>query len=470
MKKVLAMILAVVMVLGSQAFVFAGTNDSVARDLSVENGYAKQLKDLGLFKGVSDTDFDLNRAPSRVEAMVMLIRLLGAEETALSGTYTHPFTDVPSWADSYIGYAYENGLTKGISATKFGTGTANAQMYLTYVLRALGYSDVEGQDFTYENPYTLAENCNILPGSVDTKAFLRADAVTISHASMDTTLKDSKLTLAEELISKGVFTKETYSDTYYGTIRNTFISEKIDDRAAGTYKITVFGPIDDNALYVASYGYPGGYNYSECLGAELKANNNIMVLETTSGGYTPPNPMILMRMFPAGVKFEDMIDRADWEYAKPVGETGCFDGSLNYYLHELTKDYYGLKPYSEKREKGGDKIHITYEGDRLFRVHIADRYLNPNELLLASIGFTFKMFGNENEECGFGGGGVRVSPYFVFDEGDLMIDFTKDIGPSEEEKDEFVNYMLNGNGRYEYTIQYLNEAKVIYTGTYKLDK
>ena len=47
----------------------------------------------------------------------MLIRVLGKEPAALKSDWTHPFTDVASWADKYVGYAYENVLTKGVSAT-----------------------------------------------------------------------------------------------------------------------------------------------------------------------------------------------------------------------------------------------------------------------------------------------------------------------------------------------------------------
>lgn len=68
------------------------------------NVKAAALKQLGLFKGVSETDFDLDRAPSRTEALIMLIRMLGKESEALSGSWRHPFTDVDSWADKYIGY------------------------------------------------------------------------------------------------------------------------------------------------------------------------------------------------------------------------------------------------------------------------------------------------------------------------------------------------------------------------------
>ena len=186
---------------------------SAARSVDFEQTLAQDLKQLGLFQGVSETDFALNRAPTRVEALVMLIRVLGAESSAAGGSWYHPFTDVPSWANNYVGYAYENGLTKGISATAFGTGSATAQMYLTFVLRALGYSDSTG-DFTWQDPYTLAEKLNLLPRCVDRSNFWRADVATVSYAALPAYLKDSGLTLADKLMAAGVFTAESYNAVY----------------------------------------------------------------------------------------------------------------------------------------------------------------------------------------------------------------------------------------------------------------
>lgn len=59
------------------------------------DGIAQELKDVGLFQG-TDTGFELDRAPTRAESAVMLVRLLGAEETAKAeleaGETAHPFT------------------------------------------------------------------------------------------------------------------------------------------------------------------------------------------------------------------------------------------------------------------------------------------------------------------------------------------------------------------------------------------
>ncbi len=212
MKKLKFIILALALAFCFSLAVFA----SDGRDTTFENSLAKDLKALGLFSGVSDTDFDLDRAPTRTEVLVMLIRVLGEEKVALEGEFSHPFDDVPEWANAYVGYAYENGLTKGVSATKFGNDTASSATYLTFMLRALGYSDAKG-DFKWDAPHTLARGLGLLPACVDTENFLRADIVTVSYAALSMELKGTTETLSEKLIAKGAFSAESFASAYTAT-------------------------------------------------------------------------------------------------------------------------------------------------------------------------------------------------------------------------------------------------------------
>lgn len=186
---------------------------SESRDLTFEETLATDLKQLNLMKGVSDTDFALERVPTRIEALIMLIRLLGKEQEALSGSWNHPFDDVADWADPYVGYAYETGLTKGVSDSKFGNSNSDARTYLTFVLRALGYSDAEG-DFSWENPTALAKQVGILPERTNLTNFLRADLVLISYAALSANLKQFPFPLAEKLAEDGVFTWEEFQRSY----------------------------------------------------------------------------------------------------------------------------------------------------------------------------------------------------------------------------------------------------------------
>lgn len=180
------------------------------RDMDCATQLADRLKMLGLFKG-TDKGYDLAREGSRVEALVMLIRLLGKEDEALSGTWTHPFTDVPAWADKYMDYAYETGLTHGIDATKYGTGATSAQIYFTFVLRTLGKTDTEDYK-VYDHAFELIEKTGILSTENDVyeiclKKFWRSDMVVVSYRTLSAQTVSGG-TLGDKLIAGGVLTEE----------------------------------------------------------------------------------------------------------------------------------------------------------------------------------------------------------------------------------------------------------------------
>ena len=110
---------------------------------------ADSLHEMGLFQGTQN-GYDLDRTPTRAEAAVMLVRLLGKEAEAKALTYTAPFTDLKGWEKPYVQYLYSNGLANGTNRTTFNpTGKCTAQMYAVFLLRALGYSDTA--DFSYAN-------------------------------------------------------------------------------------------------------------------------------------------------------------------------------------------------------------------------------------------------------------------------------------------------------------------------------
>ena len=68
---------------------------------------ADVLNTLGLFKG-TENGYELDKPLTRMEALIMLIRLSGKELDALYSMkeYEMPFTDAPDWekADKYLGY------------------------------------------------------------------------------------------------------------------------------------------------------------------------------------------------------------------------------------------------------------------------------------------------------------------------------------------------------------------------------
>ena len=175
---------------------------------------AEELYTLGLFKGTGTDEmgqpiYDLMTAPTRQVAITMLVRLLGKEEEALTKEWNHPFTDVDSWANSYVGYAYANGLTKGMSDHQFGANQlVSTYQYLTFSLRALGYDDSQG-DFKWDNPNLLTEEIKLTEGDYqDNNApFYRGDVAILSHMALQREMKNGS-SLMEYLVNHGAVQME----------------------------------------------------------------------------------------------------------------------------------------------------------------------------------------------------------------------------------------------------------------------
>ncbi|MGE5614750.1 MAG: transglutaminase domain-containing protein [Bacillota bacterium] len=162
------------------------------------------LKILGLVAN-SPGNFDLDRAPNRIEGAVMLIRLLGKEKQVKQGNYSHPFTDVPSWAKNYVGYMYENKLTKGVGNNRFGSyEPVTARQFVTFVLRSAGYE--ENRDFTFDKVMDKAKEISLLSeaeiSALDKQGvFLRKEMFAISYGALSIKLKGTSLTLLDKLVS-----------------------------------------------------------------------------------------------------------------------------------------------------------------------------------------------------------------------------------------------------------------------------
>lgn len=167
---------------------------------------ADSLHEMGLFQGTQN-GYDLDRTPTRAEAAVMLVRLLGKEAEAKTLTYTAPFTDLKGWEKPYVQYLYSNGLANGTNRTTFHpTGKCTAQMYAVFLLRALGYSDTA--DFSYANAIETAREQGIYDtGIINVQNFLRDDAAAASYTVLSVSPKNSEGTLLDQLVSENAITE-----------------------------------------------------------------------------------------------------------------------------------------------------------------------------------------------------------------------------------------------------------------------
>ena len=198
-----ALLLAVILLVGLPVSVLASDSDDAAETLNA----------LGLFQGTGN-GYELDREPTRAEALVMLIRLLGREEEALAYAGTCPLTDVAGrWMAPYVGWAYECGITKGVSDTSFDPDSAaSGKMYAAFVLRALGYREEAG-DFAYNDAVSAAAELGLAPAAGYRFRFVRGDAVLMSCLALGAGCKDSEQLLLEKLVEEGAVSPEAAEKT-----------------------------------------------------------------------------------------------------------------------------------------------------------------------------------------------------------------------------------------------------------------
>lgn len=209
----------VICIAALQIPVFAENN---SYDTKVQES-AIYLYQLGLLDGIgSNTDgipnFNLSATMTRGEAITMIVRLLGGENEAISRNYTHPFTDVPSWADAYVGYAYTYGITSGISENTFGfQNEITMNEYMTLFLRGIGY------EVNWKNPYITATQVGLIEGVdyIKSDVFLRGDMVILSNSFLHVTVPDLNMTLYDALDQMGILLYREIPNT-----SQTFIAQK----------------------------------------------------------------------------------------------------------------------------------------------------------------------------------------------------------------------------------------------------
>lgn len=202
MKRILTILAATLLLTAAMAgTASASSYDSVAEELSA----------IGVFRGTAG-GFELDRAPTRSEAAIMLVRLYGAEDEAKAayeaGEISMPFTDVSETAAPSVAWLYSQGITNGTSATTFGASSpCSAKMYCAFLLRALGYED--GVDFLYADTLDFAMLHGLFNLSMlDAAPFLRDDLAAVTYQALGADLKDGSTYLLASLVESGAIDAE----------------------------------------------------------------------------------------------------------------------------------------------------------------------------------------------------------------------------------------------------------------------
>ncbi len=157
---------------------------------------AEALQALSLFVG-DEGGFRLEDSMTRVEMGVMVMRMNdGIAALRENGQYYAdlcPFTDVPEWARSSIGFLYEKKLAAGQSATTFGTEAVSKRDYAVMMLRVLGI------EHSYQDALAIAVTHGILTDeqASGSTAATRGDIVDMTYATLQLMDEQQKQTVEQ---------------------------------------------------------------------------------------------------------------------------------------------------------------------------------------------------------------------------------------------------------------------------------
>lgn len=410
----------------------AASNDTIA----------DRLHELGLFAG-STGSYELDREPTRTECAVMLVRLLGKEGEVKTGEYTHPFTDVPDWANNYVGFLYQNNLLKGTSDTTFGADDkCSSKMFVTLVLRALGYSDSNG-DFSYSNSLEYAAQIGLIPekNSLALK-FTRSNLVDISYSAIFLPTKTSdKTSILETLTANGSVKKETaekylsYYDIYkrYSYAVNSSINKSMDAKVIWDMKANksdtsynfslnlLMKKIVTDQIKTASFDYTlndngtqtkcfiyynNGYSYAKTGTSKIKAKqalNQIQILNLT-------------RMNPDPFCFIDKIT----ENITSTATTYCIDYSNDFINIFLSSTIFSDSNNNQNTTGTANRTAV-FENDGNLK-----KETSVFELTSSQNGETVNLHFESNTEVNAIGSSVKITPPSDLDE---YIDISPKIEP-----------------------------------------
>ena len=228
MKKLLAMVLALVMTLS-----LAVSANAFKDDKSISDDYAEAvavLNGMGVFKGYEDGSFKPEGNITRAEVATIVYRIYTADvakndKSGLYATY-NKFSDMAGagWAQGYIGYCANASLVKGYPDGTFKpSGKVTGYEVLAMILRAVGYdknNEFSGADWALHVAQT-AQQLGILDNVAKTTD-LNAPA---------------SRELVAELLFQGIQKAQVTYTPAFGYVTDKVISTKTNSLGEKNFKL-----------------------------------------------------------------------------------------------------------------------------------------------------------------------------------------------------------------------------------------
>ena len=193
MKKVLAIFLALLMVLGALVPALAESTNPYSEEGAI-------LEDLKVLNGSETGDLMLDKKFKRQDMVVLMSRLYGESDKAAVFKVDKMFKDVrDKFYRPYIAWSIDKKLITGMSKTEFGFGQfVTAQQYQTVLLRTLGY-EKEANDWhkvpEHSTKIGIMKDLNIKP----TTQIDRGVMAKMTVNALRLNINGEKQTLAEKL-------------------------------------------------------------------------------------------------------------------------------------------------------------------------------------------------------------------------------------------------------------------------------
>ena len=249
MKKLLAMVLALVMTLS-----LAVSANAFKDDTKISDDYAEAvavLNGMGVFKGYEDGSFKPEGNITRAEVATIIYRIYTADvakndKSGLYATY-NKFSDMAgaSWAAGYIGYCANASLVKGYPDGTFKpSGNVTGYEVLAMILRAVGYdknNEFSGADWALHVAQT-AQQLGVLDNVAKTTD-LNAPA---------------SRELVAELLFQGIQKAQVTYTPAFGYVTDKVISTKTNSLGEKNFKLASAAAADKWGRPATKWTYTTG--------------------------------------------------------------------------------------------------------------------------------------------------------------------------------------------------------------------
>ena len=200
---------------------------------------ADTLATLGLVNGNNDGDYDLGTLATRAQAAVLLVRLAGAVEAAKEEIWIAGFRDLPGWAADSIDYAVHRSWLSGVTPIDFHpNATIDAGAWFGALLRMLGYTDVDGKDFTLDDAARFARRIGLTSRHYEGD-LTRGDLFMTMQEALSFSYKSGSGTVLEHLIENGSVSR--FSANALGLLSPELTARQVADRyTAAVVRLDMF--------------------------------------------------------------------------------------------------------------------------------------------------------------------------------------------------------------------------------------